>query len=94
VCFRESKNSDTGINGWIKHHNVGGRVEDGKILIFEYKPAKWLFKQSEDVKMLVTNNLYPPTNQVTKDWFESHPCVIYLGDIKPSEQRGQQIVEL
>jgi hypothetical protein len=94
VCFRESKESNTGINGWIKHYNVGGRVEDGKILIFEYKPAKWLFKHSEDVKMLVTNNLYPPTNQLTKDWFESHPCVIYLGDIKPSEQRGQQIVEL
>jgi hypothetical protein len=94
VCFRESKNSDTGINGWIKHHNVGGKVEDGKILIFEYKPAKWLFKHTEDVKMLVTNNLYPPTSQITKDWFESHPCVIYLGDIKPSEQRGQRIVEL
>jgi len=94
VCFRESKNSDTGINGWIKHNNVGGKVEDGKILIFEYKPAKWLFKNVEDVKMLVTNNLYPPTSQITKDWFESHPCVIYLGDIKPSEKRGQQIVEL
>jgi hypothetical protein len=94
VCFRESKNSDTGINGWIKHNNVGGKVEDGKILIFEYKPAKWLFKNVEDVKMLVTNNLYPPTSQITKDWFESYPCVIYLGDIKPSEKRGQQIVEL
>jgi len=94
VCFRESKESDTGVNSWVKSNGVGGKVEDGKILIFEYKPAKWLFKQSEDVKMLVTNNLYPPTNQLTKDWFESHPCVIYLGDIKPSEQRGQQIVEL
>lgn len=94
VCFRESKDSDTGINGWIKHNGVGGKVEDGKILIFEYKPAKWLFKHLEDVKILVTNNLYPPTNQLTKDWFESHPCVIYLGDIKPSEQRGQNIVEL
>lgn len=94
VCFRESKNSDTGINEWIKLNNVGGKVEDGKILIFEYKPAKWLFKQADDVKILVTNNLYPPTSQITKDWFESHPCVIYLGDIKPSEQRGQQIVEL
>ncbi len=94
VCFRESKNADTGINEWIKHNDVGGKVEDGKILIFEYKPAKWLFKQVEDVKILVTNNLYPPTSQITKDWFESHPCVIYLGDIKPSEQRGQQIVEL
>jgi len=94
VCFRENKDSNSGVNDWIKTAGVGGKVETGRIFIFEYKPAKWLFKQSEDVTILVTNNLYPPTNQLTKDWFESHPCVIYLGDIKPSEQRGQRIVEL
>jgi hypothetical protein len=94
VCFRENKDSNSGVNDWIKTTGVGGKVETGRIFIFEYKPAKWLFKQSEDVTILVTNNLYPPTNQLTKDWFESHPCVIYLGDIKPSEQRGQRIVEL
>jgi hypothetical protein len=94
VCFRENKENNSGINDWIKSAGVGGKVETGRILIFEYKPAKWLFKQTEDVKMLVTNNLYPPTNQIAKDWFTAHPCVIYLGDIKPSEQRGQKIVEL
>jgi hypothetical protein len=94
VCFRETKESNSGINDWIKDNEVGGKVDDGQILIFEYKPAKWLFKDSNDVKMLVTNNLYPPTNQITRDWFSSHPCVIYLGDIKPSEQKGQQIVDL
>ena len=94
VCFRESKDQDTGINEWIKTNGVGGKVETGRILIFEVKPAKWLFKEKESVKLLVSNNLYPPTNQLTKDWVGSHPCVIYLGDIKPSEQRGQNIVEL
>lgn len=94
VCFREHKDTDTGLNGWIKHNGVGGKVEDGKILIFETKPAKWLFKDEESVKLVVSNNLYPATNQLTKDWFSSHPCVIYLGDIKPSLQRGQTIVEL
>ena len=94
VCFRESKEQDTGINEWIKTNGVGGKVETGRILIFEFKPAKWLFKEKESVKLLVSNNLYPPTNQLTKDWVGSHPCVIYLGDIKPSEQRGQNIVEL
>jgi len=94
VCFRENKDNNSGVNDWIKAAGVGGKVETGRILIFEYKPAKWLFKQMNDVKMLVTNNLYPPTNQLTKDWFTAHPCVIYLGDIKPSEQRGQKIVEL
>jgi hypothetical protein len=94
VCFREPKEQDTGINEWIKTNGVGGKVETGRILIFEFKPAKWLFKEKESVKLLVSNNLYPPTNQLTKDWVGSHHCVIYLGDIKPSEQRGQNIVEL
>lgn len=94
VCFREGKDSKTGLNEWIKLAGVGGKIDDGKIFIFEHKPAKWLFKDSQDVKLIVTNNLYPHTSQVTKDWLESHPCVIYLGDIKPSEQRGKKIVEL
>jgi hypothetical protein len=94
VCFRDSKDSTAGLNEWIKLAGVGGKVETGRILIFESKPAKWLFKDSQDVTILVTNNLYPPTNTMAKEWFQSHPCVIYLGDIRPSEQRGQRIVEL
>ena len=94
VCFRESKDSKNGINDWIKEMGLGGKVEDGKILIFEYKPAKWLFKDFKDVTIVVTNNLYPTTNQLSRDLFNSHSCVIYLGDIKPSEQKGQKIVEL
>jgi hypothetical protein len=94
VCFRDSKEQNTGINDWIKDNGVGGKVETGRILIFESKPAKWLFKEQTCVTMLVTNNLYPATNQITRDWLESHPLVIYLGDIKPSLQRGQTIVEL
>jgi len=94
VCFRDNKDSKTGINDWIKAAGVGGKVEDGKILIFESKPAKWLFKDQNDVKLLVTNNIYPLTNIMTRDWFSSHHCALYLGDIKPSEQRGQKIVEL
>lgn len=94
VCFRESKEGSTGLNEWVKLAGVGGKVESGRILIFETKPAKWLFKEIEDVKMLVTNNIYPPTNTLTRDWFQSHPCVIYLGNIKPSEQKGHKIVEL
>lgn len=94
VCFRENKENSTGINDWVKLAGVGGKVEEGKILIFEYKPAKWLFKNFNDVKMIVTNNLYPSTSQISRDLLDSHPCVIYLGDIKPSEQKGQTIVEL
>jgi hypothetical protein len=94
VCFRENKDSDTGVNEWIKLAGVGGKIEGGRIYIFEHKPAKWLFKDKDDVTIIATNNLYPHTNQITKDWLDSHPCVIYLGDIKPSEQKGRKIVEL
>jgi len=94
VCFRDSRLQDTGINEWIKLAGVGGKVESGRLLIFESRPAKWLFKDTSDVTLLVTNNVFPPTNVITRDWFNSHPCVIYLGDIKPSETKGQRIVEL
>jgi len=94
VCFREGKDGKFGINEWIKLAGVGGKVETGKILIFESKPAKWLFKDPHDVTLLVTNNIYPQTNVMTRDWFNSHPVVIYLGDTKPTEQRGYKIVEL
>lgn len=94
VCFRESKDNQTGLNDYIKEKKLGGPINNSRIMIFEYKPAKWLFKEQENVIMLVSNNLYPSTNQMTKDWFNSHPLVIYLGDIKPSTQRGHNIVEL
>ena len=94
VCFRDNKESTTGLNDWIKIAGVGGKVETGRILIFESKPAKWLFKADNDVTLVVTNNIFPPTNTMARDWFMCHPCVIYLGDTKPTETKGQKIVEL
>lgn len=94
VCFRDTKESNTGLNDWIKIAGVGGKVETGSILIFESKPAKWLFKSGNDVTLLVTNNIFPPTNTMARDWFMCHPCVIYLGDTRPTETKGQRIVEL
>jgi hypothetical protein len=94
VCFRADKTENPELNSWIKENGFGGKVEDGKILIFNHKPAKWLFKESECVKILASNNLYPSTNQLSRDWFNSHPCVIYIGDIKPSQDKEQKIVNL
>jgi len=91
VCFRDNKESTTGLNDWIKIAGVGGKVETGRILIFESKPAKWLFKADNDVTLLVTNNIFPPTNTMARDWFMCHPCVIYLGDTRPTETKGQKI---
>lgn len=94
VCFRENKVESKGLNDWIKSAGVGGKVDSGRIFIFETKPAKWLFKDPNDVKIVVTNTLYPSTNQLTRDLISSHPCVFYLGDIKATAARGQTIVEL
>lgn len=94
VCFRAEKNDSSDLNVWVKENGFGGNIADGKFLIFNHKPAKWLFKDPKSVKILVSNNLYPSTNAITRDWFNSHPLVIYVGTIKPSEQRNKNIVEL
>lgn len=94
VCFRAEKNADTQLNDMIKNLGFGGKIEEGKFLIFNHKPAKWLFKDTESVKILVSNNLYPSTNGIARDWFNSHPLVIFVGNIKPSEHRNNNIVEL
>lgn len=94
VCFRFSKDEDNGFNQWVTDTGVGGKVGTGKIFIFNNKPAKWLFKDNIPVTMLVSNNLYPSTTPTTREWFITHPCVILLGDIKPTESRKQKIVEL
>lgn len=94
ICFRKHKDEGSDFNRWVSENGFGGKVEGGKIFIFSHKPAKWLFTDDKPVTMLVTNNLYPATNLIAKDWFNSHPCVIYLGNIRPSELKEQYIVEL
>jgi hypothetical protein len=94
VCFRSKREHQNGFNEWVKEQGLGGTVENGKILIFDNKPAKWLFTRDDDVKLLVTNNLFPHTQTMTREWLYSHACVIHLGNIKPTPVKDQHIVEL
>lgn len=94
VCFREDKESNTGFNDWIKQKGYGGKVEEGKILIFLQKPAKWLFNDTDSVTIVTTTSFYPSPNPISRDFFNNHSCVIYLGQIKPTEKKDQRIVEL
>ena len=95
VCFRLSKELDTNnFNQWVSESGHGGKVEDGRIYIFNHRPAKWLFHDEKPVKLLVTNNLFPNSSQLVKQWLDSHYCVIYLGNIKPTTIGKQEIVEL
>jgi hypothetical protein len=94
ICFRNDKDKGLELNEWIKESGYGGKIEDGKIMIFSHKPAKWVFKNPKEFRMLITNNIYPPTDSITKEWFSTHPCVVYLGDIKPSKYKDNKIVSM
>jgi hypothetical protein len=93
-CHRAEKNENAGLNEFIKENGLGGSVSDGKIFIFVHKPAKWLFKILDDVSIIASTNLYPTTNGVTKVLLDSHPCVVHVGEFKPSELRETKIVQL
>lgn len=94
VCFREDKIKDTGLNQWIKNNDLGGRIEDGDILIFQHSPPKWLFKETNYVKILVTTIITPSTSYLTSQWLKTHPCVIYLSEIRPTLIGINKIVQL
>jgi hypothetical protein len=96
ICFRYEKSEDPKIkfNDWIKENGYGGNVEEGDIYFFQGKPAKWLFSKNHDVKMILTNSLYPIPSSIAQDWMNTHSCVIYLGDHKASLIKDKNIVEL
>jgi hypothetical protein len=97
VCFREDKteNSQRGLlNDWIRKNQVGGKIDSGKIFIFRGRPAKWLFSEKIDVKLVATNSLFPSANHLTQHWMLSKYCLIYLGNIRPSQIKERKIVQL
>jgi hypothetical protein len=94
VCFRDPVEKKSKLNEWIKDNNLGGKVEGGKILLFLHKPPKWLFKDGIDVKIVITNSYTPINEPTTSSWLAVHPCVCYLGEIKPTPIRKQKIVSL
>jgi hypothetical protein len=93
VCFRTNNKENPEFNDWVRDNKFGGKIEGAKFLIFQHKPAKWLFKQENDVIIIATNNLMPSTYGLTRDLLEHHPLVFYVGDIEPSKGR-KEIVEL
>jgi len=95
ICFRIDKNDpDQSFNQWIKDNGYGGSVDNGKIYIFQGKPPKWLFSDEQDIKIIITNSLYPIPSSITQDWMASHPCVLYIGDQKASKIKDKNIVNL
>ncbi len=40
-------------------------MAEGQIFICQHKPPKWMFKDDFKIKMIVSNVLYPSTNNIT-----------------------------
>ena len=93
VCFRTSNEIDPDFNKWVSKNNFGGKIDTAKFLIFQHKPAKWLFNGENDVIIIASNELLPSTNSTTKAMFNNHPCVVYIGEYKPTKQKDN-IIEL
>lgn len=94
ICFRSKNTENPGFNNWIKNNGYGGDISSAKLLIFKNKPPKWLFKDQLNVKIIVVNKPFPPSSAMAQIWIDQHSCVLYLGDMKPSAQRNNNIVEL
>lgn len=93
VCFRE-KTAEDPFNVWVKEAGLGGKTEEGKIFIFEHRPAKWIFRKPKEVGMLATTSINPPTNLITRNWMDSHPLSFFLTNIRPTQKGHREIVEL
>lgn len=94
ICFRETQDKDREFNEWIKETGTGGKVDDGDLYIFQHKPPKWIIKERKNIMFIATTMINPPSNTMTQDFYLSSPCVIHLGDIKPTSWRNRTIVEL
>ena len=94
ICFRQNNKEDAEFNKWVAENNLGGKVDEGKFLVFLQKPNKWLFNRRQDVKLVITNSVYPPNDQIAMYFLQSHPCVIFVGDVKPTDSKGKKIVNL
>lgn len=94
VCFREPASAETDFNKWVKDNNLGGKMEGGKIFIFLHKPAKWLFKESVDVNIIAINSFTPVNEPSMQTWIESHHCVVYIGEMKPTPPRFEKFCRL
>jgi hypothetical protein len=96
ICFRfkndDPKNKD--FNAWVKDNNLGGEMKNGKVFICQHKPPKWMLDDKFDVKIVVSNTLYPHTNNTSTSIIQAHHTVLYVGNIRPSPYKEKKIVEL
>lgn len=79
---------------WAKSYDLEQIGDQSKFLIVQHQPDKHLIEQLTSIKIIATNNIYPSTSKTIRDWFTSHPCVVYLGTIRPSQTRNRKIAKM
>lgn len=94
VCFRENESSKQTFNQWIKENDLGGKVSEGDIYIFQNTLPKWLFSSENSVKIVLTNLVHPATSTRVQEWLSTQPCVMYSGQVAPSMPKGIKIEKL
>ncbi len=94
VAFREKNDERNVFNQWIKDNGLGGDLKTADYLIFKDKPAKWLFNEKEGVKIIAINEAFMPSSKKSQQWIEDHYCVFFLGNTKPTNNRGKKFGNL
>ena len=90
VAFREKNDEKNVFNQWIKDNGLGGDLKVADYLIFKDRPAKWLFNEKENVKIIAINEAFMPSSKKSQQWIEDHYCVFFLGNTKPTNNRGKK----
>lgn len=94
VAFREKNDEKNIFNQWIKDNGLGGDLKTADYLIFKDKPAKWLLNEKENVKIIAINEAFMPSSKTSQQWIEDHSCVFFLGNTKPTNNKGKKLGNL
>jgi len=55
ICFRERNKDNREFNDWVKSNGLGGPIKNEKIFVFLQLPAKWIFKDKDNLATTATN---------------------------------------
>ncbi len=90
IAFREKNEDNNKFNQWIKDNSLGGDLKTADYLIFKDKPAKWLLADKENVKIIAINEAFMPSSKKSQQWIDEHYCIFFLGNTKPTNNRGKK----
>ena len=78
ICFREKNKDNKEFNDWIKSNGLGGPIKDEKIFIFLSLPAKWIFKDKDNLATIATNWDYSRRYGIANSYVKSSGLAFIL----------------